>query len=462
MKKFEKAKIFLCLLFIGLLAFLTIDGLYYQHGDILHTYIRGIEDLQLGQDITGGFEVIFHPVGGTATEIQLRSTKEVLQKRLDNLGVQNYDLYWNQDSSSITVRFPRQQQPELGSYERITASLTERAVLTLRDGIATDINGKPTGEILLEERDIETAQAVGDLATGGVNIQLNLTADGQNKFDAAAARLTESGQNISVWLDDQLLSIIYTRSAAVPVITGESGVGSLTAESARALAAKLNAGSLPVELLAGDFWVTSALLGATSLKTLLLALKASFVVLSILMVLLYRLPGATAAVSLAGQLVLTLGAYTGFLAIMQPTVLTLSGLCGILLAMGLGVNTHVSISERIRQELRNGKNLDYAITAGYKGACSTLFEGRIPMVIAALFLLVSFGIVDSVPSRIISDLLGSFHAGAAEAVYSFAFAILAGIVANYIMGVWVSRIMLRSLSKYPALRAPVLYGGEKE
>ena len=161
MKKFEKAKIFLCLFFIGLLAFLTIDGLYYQHGDILHTYIRGIEDLQLGQDITGGFEVIFHPAGGTATEIQLRSTKEVLQKRLDNLGVQNYDLYWNQDSSSITVRFPRQQQPELGSYERITASLTERAVLTLRDGIATDANGKPTGEILLEERDIETAQAVG-------------------------------------------------------------------------------------------------------------------------------------------------------------------------------------------------------------------------------------------------------------------------------------------------------------
>ncbi|MBS4786427.1 MAG: hypothetical protein KH009_10020 [Clostridiales bacterium] len=462
MKKLEKAKVFLGVFLIGLLAFFAVGGLYIQHGDILQTYVRGLGDLKLGQDLTGGMEVTFRPAE-PATDIELRSTQEVLDRRLDYLGIQDYQLYISQTDPSISVSFPRQSDADLQNYETIIDALTERAVLTLRDGIATDETGRPTGEILLEARDISSVQAEGDTSTGRVQIALALTEDGQNKFDSAAARLAGTGRNISIWLDNQLLSVIYTRSGSVaPVITGESGVGEFTAESAGALADKLNAGALPLSLAAEDFSFTSALMGTDTLDTLTAGIRWGFLLLTLLMLVLYRLPGAVVSVALAGQLALILAAYTGFLPFAQPTTLTASGLFGILLVMGFGVNTGVSIAERIKRELRSGKNLDYSIGAGYKQACSTLFEGRGPIFLAALLLLGSLAIAESAPSQLLSELLGGFHAAAADSVYSFLFAILAGVVSNYIMGVWVSRLMLRSLSKYGALRDPVLYGGNKE
>lgn len=59
--------------------------------------------------------------------------------------------------------------------------------------------------------------------------------------------------NISVWMDNQLISVIYTRNEPVePVITGE-----FTADSAIRLAAEINARSLPLSLTAEDFSVIS-------------------------------------------------------------------------------------------------------------------------------------------------------------------------------------------------------------
>ena len=188
MKKLEKAKVFLGIFLIGLLAFFAVGGLYIQHGDILQTYVRGLGDLELGQDLTGGMEVTFRPAE-PATDIELRSTQEVLDRRLDYLGIQDYQLYISQTDPSISVSFPRQSDADLQNYETIIDALTERAVLTLRDGIATDETGRPTGEILLEARDISSVQAEGDTSTGRVQIALALTEDGQNKFDSAAARL---------------------------------------------------------------------------------------------------------------------------------------------------------------------------------------------------------------------------------------------------------------------------------
>lgn len=45
----------------------------------------------------------------------------------------------------------------------------------------------PPGEILLEEKDIVSAQASGDRDTNTISVRLSLTEDGQSKFDAATA-----------------------------------------------------------------------------------------------------------------------------------------------------------------------------------------------------------------------------------------------------------------------------------
>ena len=265
MKKLEKAWIFIWAGAMLLFGLLTVNGLRFQYGDTVRTIVRGVDDLNLGSDLTGGLELALQPESGLPAEQQLLdNAREVLMKRLDYLGIQNAEVTVDSEESRLLVRFPNQSGVSQSDYPEIVSVLTSRNALTVRDGIASDEQGRPTGEILLEEKDIVSAQASGDRDTNTISVRLSLTEDGQSKFDAAAARLAEAGRNISVWMDNQLISVIYTRNEPVePVITGE-----FTADSAIRLAAEINARSLPLSLTAEDFSVISPAQGSQMLTTL--------------------------------------------------------------------------------------------------------------------------------------------------------------------------------------------------
>ena len=46
-------------------------------------------------------------------------------------------------------------------------------------------------------------------------------------------------------------------------------------------------------------------------------------------------------------------------------------------------------------------------------------------------------------------------------VYSFGYTLLLGVITNFVMGMWLSRVMLRSISRLKIFRNPWLYGGER-
>ena len=58
------------------------------------------------------------------------------------------------EENRLLVRFPNQPGVSQSDYPEIVSVLTSRNALTVRDGIASDEQGRPTGEILLEEKDI--------------------------------------------------------------------------------------------------------------------------------------------------------------------------------------------------------------------------------------------------------------------------------------------------------------------
>src|SRR5690606_14226926 len=58
-------------------------------------------------------------------------------------------------------------------------------------------------------------------------------------------------------------------------------------------------------------------------------------------------------------------------------VLTLPGIAGIVLTMGTAVDANVLIYERIREELRLGKNIRQAIADGYKHAMPSILDSQI-------------------------------------------------------------------------------------
>jgi protein-export membrane protein SecD len=104
-------------------------------------------------------------------------------------------------------------------------------------------------------------------------------------------------------------------------------------------------------------------------------------VLSMFMVLWYRLPGLVAVVSLGIYCVLMLAVFK-----LIPVVLTAAGIAGFILSVGLAVDANVLIAERLKEELAAGKKAQDAIREGFARAWLAIRDSNIAHIIAAVIL----------------------------------------------------------------------------
>ena len=74
--------------------------------------------------------------------------------------------------------------------------------------------------------------------------------------------------------------------------------GDFTAKEAQDLASKINAGALPFQLETSNYGTISATLGENSLVAMAYAGVIAFIIIAIIMILFYRLPGFVAVISL--------------------------------------------------------------------------------------------------------------------------------------------------------------------
>ena len=95
----------------------------------------------------------------------------------------------------------------------------------------------------------------------------------------------------------------------------------------------------------------------------------------------YRLFGVFANIAVA----INVAMIFGVLSLLNAT-LTLPGIAGIVLTVGIAVDSNVLIYERIREELRGGRNAISAIDAGFTRALSTILDSNITTFIAAAVL----------------------------------------------------------------------------
>ena len=66
--------------------------------------------------------------------------------------------------------------------------------------------------------------------------------------------------------------------------------------------------------------------------------------------------------------------------------LTMPGIAGIILSLAMAVDANVLILERIREELRKGKQIRFAVDEGYDKAFSAILDGNLTTILAAAFL----------------------------------------------------------------------------
>ncbi|MCI5905245.1 MAG: protein translocase subunit SecD [Oscillospiraceae bacterium] len=467
MRKVKKPVFFIVLALILLFAASVFIGFSTYYGDMTTVYIKGAENIRFGIDIKGGVDVTFTPPEGVeATDANMDAAKEVIVQRMVNLGITDYECYIDYDNSRIIVRFPWKEGEANFDPEAAVKELGETAELTFREGHEVDELGAPTGitaeNIILVGSDIQEAYAAYRQDDSGAyiwSVSLELTASGTEKFAEATTRLYQENGVISIWMDETCISYPSVNAA---ITDGRAEItGSFDAESAKALADKINSGALPFKLVTASFSTISPSLGAGALEAMIIAGIIAFALIAIFMIAAYRLPGAVAVIALVGQVAGTLAFVSGYFGFMNGSILTIPGIAGIILAVGMGVDANIITAERIREELEKGKTLDGSIETGFKTAFSAILDGNVTMVLVAIILMGAFGTPDSIFAKALHFAFFMFGPSTAGTIYSFGFTLLSGVILNLFFGVFCSRIMLASLSKFKALRDPRLYGGVK-
>ena len=469
MKKTGKSTFFIVVAFIAIFAVTSVLGVDKLFGDNRTTYVKGVDDIRLGIDIKGGVDVTFGPAGDyDADKNQLASAMEVIKTRLASLGITDNEVYSDEKSDRIIVRFPWKVGESNFDPESAVKELGEMAVLTFRKGTDTttdeDGNEVPSGEIVLQGEDITSAVG-GIVSQEGKEIEygvsLELSKSGTEKFADATSELAGSSTPISIWMDNTLISAPTVNSA---ITNGRAQItGNFDIESATKLANQINSGALPFKMETKSFRTISPTMGEGSLSAILLAALIAFIGIAIYMIFLYRLPGFVAVIALCGQIAGSIAAITGWFGFGAGSTLTIPGIAGIILAVGMGVDANIITGERIKEELKTGKSLDSAIKIAYKRAFSAILDGNITNVIIAVILMGAFGVPDSFFSKILNKtIFFAFGATAEGVVYSFGFTLLAGVICNFIFGVFASRLMVTSLSKFKCFRNRKLYGGDEK
>ena len=380
--------------------------------------LLGAPDMRYGIDIRGGVEANFQAVGINTkpTKEQLESAREVIEVRLDNLNIMDRDVTIDSENGYVLVRFPWKADETNFDPESAIAELGDTALLTFQDS---------EGNILAEGKNVKDAKPAKDQNNQYV---VALTFDEKGTQDMSKATKKLIGKPISIFMDE---TEIQTATVSSHITSGEAQItGMANYEEAKKLADTINSGALPFSMESKTYNTISPTLGKGSLNIMVQAGVIAYILICILLIAYYRVPGFVACIALTIQIAGQILA----LSIPQMT-LTLNGIAGIILSIGMGVDANVISAERISEEIKSGKSVSSAIASGFSNSFASIFDGNITVLIVA-FVLMIFG---------------------TGTLLSFAYSLFTGIVFNFVAGVGASRLMIFSLSSYKFLRKPAFY-----
>jgi preprotein translocase subunit SecD len=232
-------------------------------------------------------------------------------------------------------------------------------------------------QVLVTGGDLTDAQPGFDQRTGEPIVSFRFNSAGSRKF--AQATTENVGQPFAIVLDNEVISAPVIRE---PITGGQGQIsGNFTVQSANDLAVLLRAGALPAPLKVIEERTVGPGLGQDSIEKGELAAYVGAILVIVFMLLTYRLFGLFANIAV----MINVAMIFGLLSLLNAT-LTLPGIAGIVLTVGIAVDSNVLIYERIREELRGGRNAISAIDAGFKRALSTILDSNITTFIAAAVL----------------------------------------------------------------------------
>jgi len=279
----------------------------------------------------------------------------------------------------------------------------------------------------LTGKQLQQSSVAFDPQTGAPQVTLQFNDEGAKLF--AEVTKNNIGKVVSIFLDNAPISqpVVQTE-----ITSGQAVIsGNFTLDEARTLARRLNAGALPVPIHLVNQQNVGPTLGQVSVERSLLAGLIGIVVVSLFMIVYYRLPGLMAVLALAVYTMIVLAIFK-----LWPVTLTLAGVAGFILSIGMAVDANILIFERMREELRAGKNLHEAIDEGFRRAWLSIRDSNVSSLITT-FILAWLG---------------------TSIIKGFAITLGIGIVVSMFSAITVSRVLLRLVIRERLRHHPLLVG----
>lgn len=229
----------------------------------------------------------------------------------------------------------------------------------------------------LTGRHLKKAQLLFDQTTFQPQISLELNDEGRDIF----AQLTKKNINkqLAIFLDGAPISAPVVREE---ITEGKAQItGNFTPQEAKELVGRLNAGALPVPIKLIAQQTVQASLGQESLFKSMNAGVMGFLAVAVFMVLWYRLPGLISVLALLLYTVMVLAVFK-----LIPVTLTAAGIAGFILSLGMAVDANVLIFERLKEELRSGKNLIESVHEGFGRAWTSIRDSNMSSLITSSIL----------------------------------------------------------------------------
>ena len=373
---------------------------------------------KLGLDLSGGTHLVYDadPTGIPKNEVSdaMDALRDVIERRVNMFGVaepvvqiEKTGLFSKKDESKkyrLIVELPgvtdvKKAIAMIGAtptleFKKERSQEKMQAILDARQEAQKILNeGKtpPENPLLQEDiyeatgltgRFLESARLEFDSTTREPYVSLKFNKEGAKLF----ATITKNNIDkvLAIYLDGTVVSEPVIRSEIIggsAVISGGFN-GRNGAEEAKILVGRLNSGALPIEKLQLLSTQTiGASLGKEAINAGTRAGVWGLALVALFLILWYRLPGLLAVVALAIYVAMVLALFK-----LIPVTLTAAGVAGFVLSIGMAVDANVLIFERMKEELRGGRNISDAVREGFSRAWLSIRDGNTSSIITAVII----------------------------------------------------------------------------
>ncbi len=247
--------------------------------------------------------------------------------------------------------------------------------------------------------------AVASINNAEAVVNFELDSIGARRF--AEITKTNVGRPFAIVIDNKVISAPTIRE---PILGGAGVIsGSFSLPEAKELALLLRSGALPASINIVQERTVGPSLGADSMKAGAFASFLAIFLVTIFMLVKYKIFGLFASVSIIFNLMLIISG----LSILNST-LTLPGIAGIALTVGMAVDANVLIFERIKEVAKtlnaesSRKQFVKSLDEGFKNSISTILDSNITTIVTAITLyLIGFGAIRGFAVTLILGILTS-------------------------------------------------------